>query len=689
MIKSREKIMKLWVGALWMLLSLMPVACIRTPQGGEAQMGLDAGGNRIDRIEPPCWWTGMRTPLQLMVHGDGIGTCDVRFEGLKGVKVKEVHQADSPNYLFVDVQVGRRAQAGTGRLVFTRKSAQTVGEGQPDRKSSQTDNGGRLEGERFSVPYEIAVRPDEQGRKSFSSEDLVYLIVPDRFANGDPSNDETPDTEDLCDRSDPNARHGGDLRGIIGRLDYLQDLGVTALWPTPLLEDNDPRVSYHGYACSDYYRIDPRFGDNELYRGMVDEAHKRGIKVLMDVVTNHCGAAHWWMRDLPFRDWIHVNEPYRNTNHIMSAAFDPNASEADRKQMEEGWFVPSMPDMNLDNPFVLNYFRQWAVWWVAWAGLDGLRVDTWYYNEKEPMARWCRGVREEFPWINIVGELWSLEPDFVAYWQEGHPNADGFASPLPSVMDFPLMNALQRAVAAPDGDHGLKATGDLRAVYDALAHDFNYADPQRLLVFFSNHDSARLADICGGDPQKMKLALTLLATVRGIPQLFYGEEWMLGIGTSRRDDGRVRLDFPGFGTVLDGGEPEAEGGGRRHAGSGDFIPSGNAPCIATPTAPDSTVYHYARALFRWRRDTPVLHHGRTLQFVPQDGLYTYFRYDDTGVVMVALNLSDLAFRVPWERYSEITEGLGEGRNPVTGTTVEVGAEQEIGPCDALVLEFKK
>ena len=617
----------------------------------------DTPEERTVQVEPPSWWTGMATPLQLMVHGDGIGAWDVRLKGRSGVKISAIHRADSPNYLFVDVKVGRKVRPGTIRLVFTH------------------------DGEKLSVPYEIAKRPSDHGRSSFSSADLIYLIVPDRFADGDPSNNETTDTRDRCDRSEPNARHGGDIRGIISHLDYLQDLGVTALWPTPLLEDNDPRVSYHGYACSDYYRIDPRFGDNALYREMVTEAHARGIKVLMDIVTNHCGRTHWWMEDLPFPDWIHSHQPYQNTNHVMSAAFDPNAATIDRKQMEEGWFVPSMPDMNLDNPYVFQYFRQWAVWWVAWAGLDGLRVDTWYYNGKEVMARWARAVQEEFPWINIVGELWSLEPDFVAYWQAGHPNADGFDGGVPTVMDFPLMDAIQRAVAAPGGDHGLHQTGDLRSVYDALAHDFNYADPQRLLIFFSNHDSARLADICGRDPKRMKLALTMLATLRGIPQLFYGEEGMLGIGTSRRDDGRVRLDM--FAAAN-------EAGSQGRISSKSFYPSGNAAdaTLAPGLAPDMNVYDYARALFRWRRDTPVLHHGRTLQFVPQDGLYTYFRYDDNAVVMVALNLSDRAVPLPWTRYAEITQGLGSGHDPISGMTVEAGAEQTIGPRDALILEFK-
>ena len=642
-----------WKGIAAVLATVLLAACTPASDAGTA----DAAPATL-RVEPPCWWTGMKTPLQLMVHDEGIGACQVRFEGLKGVKVSAVHRGDSPNYLFIDVQIGRNACPGTGRLVFTR----------PD-------------GQRFCAPYEIAQRPDDRGRKSFSSEDVIYLIVPDRFANGDPSNDETPDTKDFCDPTRPNARHGGDLKGIIEHLDYLEDLGVTALWPTPMLEDDAPRVSYHGYACSDYYRIDPRFGDNALYRKMVSEAHERGIKVLMDVVTNHCGTSHWWMEDLPFKDWIHPREPYRNTNHVMSLAFDTHASAADREQMEEGWFVPSMPDMNLDNPFVLKYFQQWAVWWIAWSGLDGFRVDTWFYNEKEPMNRWVRAVRDEFPWMNVTGEVWTLQPDYVAYWQEGHPNADGFASALPTVMDFPLLDAMNRALAVPESDHGLHGTGDLRAVYDALTHDFNYADPERMLVFFSNHDTPRLADVCGGDPARMKMALTLLATLRGIPQLYYGEEWMLRTGTARRDDGRMRLDL--FAAADEGGSQD-----QSSEGSG---PSGKAAALAMAPGlnADEGVFDHAQTLLRWRRETPVLHHGKTLHFLPQDNNYAYFRYDDRTVVMVFLNLSEKAVEVPWERFAEITGGLGSGRSILAGTAVTAGEPLTAGAGESLVLQFDR
>ena len=673
----------------------------------EAAQMKDEVQERSIRVEPPCWWTGMKMPLQLMVYGPGIGRSEeVRFEGLNGVKVSAVHRADSPNYIFVDIKIGRRAQTGFGRLVFTRKVAQTKRPGDPTALTDAADQPDHKHGEEaFSVPYEIAQRPDDPGRKSFSSEDVIYLIVPDRFANGDPSNDETPDTEDVCDRTRPNTRHGGDIQGIIDHLDYLEDMGITALWPTPLLEDNARRVSYHGYACSDYYRIDPRFGDNALYREMVAEAHRHGIKILMDVVTNHCGSSHPWMKDLPFKDWVHVHEPYQNTNHVMSTALDPYASKADRRQMEEGWFVPSMPDMNLDNPFVLKYFQQWAVWWTAWSGLDGFRVDTWFYNEKEPMSRWARAVREEFPWLNIVGECWSLEPDYVAYWQEGHPNADGFASALPTVMDFPLLDAMNRALAVPESDHGLHGIGDLRAVYDALTHDFNYADPERLLIFFSNHDTPRLADVCGGDPARMKMALTLLATLRGIPQLYYGEEWMLRIGTARRDDGRMRLDL--FAAAADeaGSQDRSSEGmvpsgntatvnqarSQDQSGSESLGPSGNAAALALAPGlnADAGVFDHARTLLRWRRETPVLHHGKTLHFLPQNNTYAYFRYDAETVVMVFLNGSEKAVEVPWERFSEITDGLGEGRNPVTGAVTRAGTECTVSPNDALVLEFKK
>jgi len=406
--------------------------------GPDPSLVADATREEVTRVEPLSWWTGMKTPLQLMVQGKDIGRKKITVAGGKGVMVKHLHKAANPDYLFVDIEVDENAKPGTYYLFIS------------DGKQM--------------VKYPYLIREREKGsadRKSFTTEDLIYLIMPDRFASARSGNDskwdgeayddgsaipwDVPETPDAVDRNDPVARHGGDIQGIIDHLDYVADLGATALWSTPLLLDNQPAESYHGYACSDYYHIDPRLGDNALYRKMVDTAHEKGLKVIMDVVTNHCGTAHWWMENPPFPDWYHVSEPYMQMNALFSVYMDPHASIKDRERQESGWFVPSMPDMNLDNPYVLRYFQQWAVWWIEYAGLDGLRVDTYPYNEPEAMAEWCKAVRKEYPGINIVGECWDMNIPQVAYWQSGNPNKNGFDSHLPSIMDFPLQQAIVRA----------------------------------------------------------------------------------------------------------------------------------------------------------------------------------------------------------------------------------------------------
>ena len=458
----------------------------------------DADLTQIRRVEPLSWWVGMNTPLQLLVQGEGISEYDVVFEGGNGVKVSGVHKADSPNYLFVDVAVSANAQPGTYYLVFTK------GE------------------ESFKRAYEIGARVEGSAqRKSFSSADMIYLIMPDRFANGDPSNDSTPETAEKVNRSEFFGRHGGDIQGIIDHLDYIAELGATAIWPTPLLEDNAEHESYHGYAASDYYHIDSRFGSNELYREFVGKAHGKGLKVLMDIVTNHCGTSHWWMKDLPFADWIHQYPEYTGTNVCFSTNMDPNASRKDLEIQESGWFVPSMPDMNLDNPFVLSYFTQWAVWWAEYAGLDGFRVDTYPYNEKEPMSRWCKAITDEYPNFNIVGECWTSSIPQLAYWQKD-ALVNNFNSNLPSVMDFPLHDALRMGL-----NEGAGWGCGMTRIYEILSHDFLYPDVNNLLIFAGNHDTDRIGDVVGKNPKKLKLAMTLMATMRGIPQIFAGDELMM------------------------------------------------------------------------------------------------------------------------------------------------------------------
>ena len=616
----------------------------------------------ISRVEPLSWWTGMKTPLQLLVNGKDIALCDVRIEpdsallcpdGSCGVKVAAIHRADSPNYLFVDVDVAPDALTGTYSLVFTR------------------------DGESFRYPYEIARRAEGSARRgSFSTADMIYLIMPDRFANGDPSNDSTSDTAEKADRSGLFGRHGGDLQGIINHLDYIADLGATAIWCTPVLLDNEPAGSYHGYACSDYYRIDPRFGTNELYREFVDKAHALGLKVIMDIVTNHCGAAHWWTEDLPFKDWIHRFPEYTGTSNCFSVNMDPNASEYDLNIQESGWFVPSMPDMNLDNPYVLNYFKQWAVWWIEYAGLDGLRVDTYPYNEKQPMSEWCASVLAEYPDFNIVGECWTSSIPQLAYWQGGNPNRDGFDSHLPSIMDFPLHEAVRAGVPTDS-----RAWGEgMARVYDCLSHDFVYHDLSKMMIFPGNHDTDRIGDVLGRNADRHKIVMTMMATMRGIPQLLYGDEMMFVSRDMSKGHGGLRVDFPGGwpGDEQNFFSPE----GRAAAGAGtDGKP--------VPEGQIAALHDFTRHLFRWRKNKPVIHRGKTMHFLSRDNTYAYFRYDTTDAVFVFINNSRGKKKIPWSHYSEIAAGLHDGRNVLTGEPAEVSDSTVVGPRQVLVIEYKR
>lgn len=611
----------------------------------------DADLTQIRRVEPLSWWVGMNTPLQLLVQGEGISEYDVVFEGGNGVKVSGVHKADSPNYLFVDVAISTDAQPGTYYLVFT--------------KGEET----------FKRAYEIGARVEGSAqRKSFSSADMIYLIMPDRFANGDPSNDSTPDTAEKADRSEFFGRHGGDIQGIIDHLDYIAELGATAIWPTPLLEDNAEHESYHGYAASDYYHIDSRFGSNELYREFVSKAHGKGLKVLMDIVTNHCGTSHWWMKDLPFADWIHQYPQYTGTNVCFSTNMDPNASRKDLEIQESGWFVPSMPDMNLDNPFVLSYFTQWAVWWAEYAGLDGFRVDTYPYNEKEPMSRWCKAITDEYPIFNIVGECWTSSIPQLAYWQKD-ALVNNFNSNLPSVMDFPLHDALRMGL-----NEGAGWGCGMTRIYEILSHDFLYPDVNNLLIFAGNHDTDRIGDVVGNNPKKLRLAMTLMATMRGIPQIFTGDELMMVSADRSQGHGGLRVDFPGGwpGDKMNLFTHEGREAQRLNT-DGKAVYPGQAELL----------FDYVSRLFNWRKTAEVIHTGRTLHFITRDNTYAFFRYNDNKAVFVFINNSEEEKNIPWSYYSEISEGLKEGIDVLTGATVTIDDNTKIASETALVVEFQR
>ena len=595
----------------------------------------------------------MKTPLQLLVQGENISEYEVAIEGGNGVAVEKINKADSPNYIFVDVKIASNAQPGTYYIVFSK------------------------DGQSFKYPYEIAAREEGSAeRKSFTTADMIYLIMPDRFANGDTSNDSTEDMADKYARHELFGRHGGDLKGIIDHLDYISGLGATAIWCTPLLEDNQPEHSYHGYACTDYYHIDSRFGTNDLFKEYVQKAHEKDLKIIMDIVPNHAGSAHWWMKDTPFKDWYHVFDTYTGSNIAFSTNMDPNASKKDLYIQESGWFDKSMVDMNLDNPYVLNYFKQWAVWWIEWSGLDGFRVDTYPYNEKDPMAEWCAAVMNEYPNFNIVGEVWTASIPQLAYWQGGNANKDGFDSHLKSVMDFPLHDALR---AGLNEDWGGWGQGMVR-VYDILSHDFVYHDLSNMMIFPGNHDTDRLGDVLRKNPKRVKIAMAMMATMRGYPQIFAGDELMFTSCDLSMGHGGLRVDFPGGwpGDEMDLFSAE----GRAKA-------TKNTDGLTVPQGQAADLYDYVSHLFQWRKTKDVIHNGKTMHFITRDNTYGYFRYNDTDVVFVYVNNSPEPKNVPWTYYSEISEGLKGGVNVVTGEPCDVSDATVVPSQSILIVEYKR
>ena len=620
------------------MLALAAVGCSSSSSFDPASVA-DAAGE-VTRVEPLSWWTGMNTPLQLLIGGENISEYTLSIEGGKGVSVKAIHDADNPNFIFADVEIADNATPGTYYLVFTHGDKQ------------------------FKYAYNIEQRREGSAeRTSFTTADVIYLLMPDRFANGDPSNDSTECTTEKAARDEFFGRHGGDLQGMIDHLDYIASLGATTIWPTPLLLDNEPRETYHGYACADYYHIDPRFGSNELYREFVAKAHEKDLKVIMDVVTNHCGVAHWWMTDMPFEDWVHVFPEYTGTNVCFSTNMDPNASNYDLNLQESGWFVPSMPDMNLNNPFVLQYFKQWAVWWIEYANLDGFRVDTYPYNEKEPMSEWCASVRAEYPSINIVGECWTSSIPQLAYWQGDNANRDGFNSNLPAVMDFPLQEAICHALSCDNPGWGQGMT----RVYDCLSHDFVYHDLSNMMIFAGNHDMNRIGDTIGKNPKRAKLAMTLMATMRGIPQIFYGDEMMFCSKDLSQGHGGLRVDFPG---------------GWQEDKVNLFSSEGR-------TGLHKELFDYSQRLLQWRKGKEVIHNGQTMHFMTRDNTYAYFRYNDEEAVFVYINNSGETKRIPWSNYAEIAASLHDGVDVLTGEPTTVSDATEVGAHEALVVEFKR
>ncbi len=508
--------------------------------------------------------------------------------------------------------------------------------------------------------YELKAREKNSAtREGFNSSDVIYLITPDRFVNGNPENDWVEGMKEHPNRNDKDGRHGGDIRGIINSLDYLQKMGFTAVWLNPVLENNMTQVSYHGYSTTDFYKVDPRYGTNAEYRELNDELDKRGMKLIMDMIFNHCGSEHWWMEDLPMSNWLNNYPDIKITNHRHVVNQDPHVSEFDHNTMVNGWFVPTMPDLNQRNPFMEKYLIQNSIWWIEFVGLDGIRQDTWPYPDKDMMARWTEQVLEEYPDFNIVGEEWSMNPAMVSYWQKGKNNADGYKCYLPSLMDFPLQDAVSKGLNEEE------SWGDgLVKIYESIANDFLYPDAENLVVFPDNHDMPRFYVQVNEDIDLLKIGLAYFLTTRGIPQIYYGTEVLMTHPDG--DHGKIRADFPG------GWE-----GDKINAFSGEGL-----------TDSQKYIQKYISKIQNWRKSKDVIHHGKLVHFVPEDGIYTYFRYNDNEAVMVILNKNETDKVLTTDRFKEIVAGFKSGNDIISSTQINDISEINVPAKSAMIIELK-
>ncbi len=592
----------------------------------------------LERVEPPFWWTGfINTDLQLLVYGKNISTTTVSID-YPGLIIRKINKLSNPNYLFLDLTVGKGTRPGIASFQFKSKGkviAKYLYELKGRKKGSATRHG-------------------------FSASDVLYLLMPDRFANGDPSNDNMPGMIETVDRANKDGRHGGDIKGIADHLDYIRDLGATAIWINPLVENNQKVYSYHGYSTTDYYKIDPRFGTNDDYVKLCDGIHQRGMKVIMDMIFNHCGSGHWWMEDLPSADWVNEWPEFTRTNYRAGTASDPYASAADSNVFVRGWFDKTMPDMNQHNPFVINYLIQNSIWWIEYAGLDGIRHDTHPYAFKDMMAEWGKRIAQEYPDFNMVGECWMNFPASVAYWQKDARNKDGYNSWLPSVFDFPMYDAIGKAFNEKDGWN----TGILR-LYDILTQDLSYANPSNLVVFAENHDVNRFLDSQNIDTRKFKMAMAFILTTRGIPQLYYGSEVLMSTGTDK-GDGCKRKDFPG-------GWP-----GDPH----------NAFTSQGRTDTENDMYDYLHRLLQWRKSKEVIHSGKLRHFIPRDGIYAYFRYNAKEVVMVVMNNNEEAKTIDTERYKEFLKKYKAGTEVISGSSIKDLSKLTLAGKSVMIIELK-
>lgn len=573
----------------------------------------NAQSPKINKIEPPNWWTGMvHNEIQLMVYGENLNGIEAGFSG--GIDVKKIHVIDNPNYAFIDIKIPEGTSPGDYTLTLSN----------PKGKSE------------FSYPVWKRI-PEEGMQRGFGPEDIIYLIVPDRFADGNPDNNVVEGFGDQYNRENGQGRHGGDIQGIINRLDYLKELGITAIWSTPLVE-NENFMSYHGYGATDLYNVDARFGNNELYKKLVEEAHKRGIKTIYDHVANHISIEHPWMADLPMPEWINGSATnFFPPNHGKQIFADMYSDSLTYDYVTEGWFTHYLPDLNHENPFTAQYIIQNTIWWIEYAGLDGIREDTYPYANQEFMAQWAEEIFKEYPDFNIVGEVWTGETQFLAWWQKDSPLRRDYNSNLPSLMDFGIRDVLNRVITGTDNMHD---------VYNRFAMDYLYVDPNMLVTFTDNHDVDRSMLFADGNVDVFKLAHHILFTTRGIPQLFYGTEIGMEGG---RGHGPARADFPG-------GFPGDERDAFTESGRTDF---------------ENDIFTFFQKYIDVRKKHKSLTLGSMVHFPPENDVYTYFRIYEDEKIMSVVNNNDTEMEVDFYKMRSRINAGDKLVNLLTGEEVTV------------------
>ncbi len=590
----------------------------------------------IQRIEPPNWWASMENDtLELLFYGKNIKECDIKINS-NYLKISKISKAESPNYLFVELTGVNSAKPETFDIEIRNNNKKTT--------------------------YKYSLLQKNKQKRGFSSEDVIYLIMPDRFANGNPKNDNIKNMLEKADRRNPDGRHGGDLEGIYQHIDYFVNLGITALWLNPILENNMQELSYHGYSITDFYKVDPRLGTNQSYIELIQKLHQNNIKIIQDVVFNHCGKNHWWMHDLPFKNWIN-NDENSKTTYRGSVLFDPYASVFDKKQFSDTWFVASMPDLNQKNKFLANYLIQNTIWWIEYAKLDGLRIDTYAYPDQNFMIHLTDRIYEEYPDITLLGETWLQKTSMIACFQKNNNINCKYKGGLTSVTDFPLFYAIKDAFNEKDD----WTQGTLK-IYYTLAQDFLYGNPFDNVIFVDNHDVDRFFSAVGNDLKKFKLGLAVLLTTRGIPVIQYGTEIAMQ-GYEHNGHGKMRKDFPG-------------------GWENDKV---NAFSMTNLSKIQIQAFEFTKKLLNWRKNTPAVLHGKLIQFLPYDEVYVYFRYTDNQTIMIAINNSeDETKRIDAARYNEILKNFSFGFDIISETKInDISKCFTIKPKTAMIIELHK